>query len=245
MLAQMEPIDWRGGVQGAWNDAVAVTPRLVACLAIIGMGWMASRIVRRIATRVLYALHLGRLVDRAGFGVPLARAGIVDPAQVAAKLIGALVLVIAAQLAVSVFGPSPVSASLDRLLRFLPNLALALAILVVTGLVARFVALLAEPALQALEERRLLSGAAVAAIWVIGVFAALNQLAIAPDIVRILFAALVGGVTLTLVIKFGVGGIWAARDRFWPAVYDRVEHSASDPVPARTLDLRRRSGSDR
>jgi hypothetical protein len=25
-----------------------------------------------------------------------------------------------------------------------------------------------------------------------------------------------------MVIKFGVGGIWAARDRFWPGVYDAV-----------------------
>ncbi|MCP5029774.1 MAG: hypothetical protein GY929_26175, partial [Actinomycetia bacterium] len=36
------------------------------------------------------------------------------------------------------------------------------------------------------------------------------------------FTVFMGSIGAIVVIKFGVGGIWAARDRFWPAVYDRV-----------------------
>ena len=43
------------------------------------------------------------------------------------------------------------------------------------------------------------------------------------DVVDTLFQALIGSLAFILVIKFGVGGIWAARDRFWPKVYDAVE----------------------
>ena len=53
----------------------------------------------------------------------------------------------------------------------------------------------------------------------IGVFAALDQIEVATDIVNTLFTTIVGALGFILVIKFGVGGIWAARDRFWPAVY--------------------------
>ena len=31
------------------------------------------------------------------------------------------------------------------------------------------------------------------------------------------------GLAAILVIKFGIGGIWAARDRFWPKVYDALD----------------------
>jgi hypothetical protein len=41
-------------------------------------------------------------------------------------------------------------------------------------------------------------------------------------IVDTLFQAIMASLSLILVIKFDVGGIWAARDRFCPAVYDKV-----------------------
>ena len=65
-------------------------------------------------------------------------------------------------------------------------------------------------------------------IWFVGGFAALDQLAIAEDVVDTLFQYSVGAFFLILVIKFGIGGIWSARDRFWPGVYDRFEADKND-----------------
>ena len=33
---------------------------------------------------------------------------------------------------------------------------------------------------------------------------------------------IVSSLSLILILKFGIGGIWSARDRFWPAVYNSV-----------------------
>ena len=63
-----------------------------------------------------------------------------------------------------------------------------------------------------------------------GGFAALDQLGVAREIVSTLFQAAVYTLGLTLVIKFGVGGVASARDRFWPKVYDRLEGPASAPI---------------
>jgi hypothetical protein len=52
---------------------------------------------------------------------------------------------------------------------------------------------------------------------------AIDQLGFGGDIIDQLWTALTSGLAAILVIKFGVGGIWAARDRFWPKVYDAVE----------------------
>ena len=44
-----------------------------------------------------------------------------------------------------------------------------------------------------------------------------------------LFTAIVGSLSFILIIKFGVGGIWEARDRFWPRVYDALTGEESAP----------------
>ena len=74
----------------------------------------------------------------------------------------------------------------------------------------------------------LLAKAAFVAIWVIGGFAAFDQLDVASDTVDTLFQTVTYSLGLILVIKFGVGGIWAARDRFWPAVYDNIASSRDE-----------------
>jgi len=60
--------------------------------------------------------------------------------------------------------------------------------------------------------------------------AALDQVEIASDIVDTLFTVVLSSLAGILVIKFGIGGIWAARDRFWPGVYDKVG-AATAPNP--------------
>ena len=85
-----------------------------------------------------------------------------------------------------------------------------------------------EPAVAHLSAGALLKKLAFVAIWLIGGFAALDQLQVASDIVDTLFQTIVWSLGLIIVIQFGVGGIWAARDRFWPAVYDQVSDLDKD-----------------
>ena len=60
-----------------------------------------------------------------------------------------------------------------------------------------------------------------------------------------LFQAVVYGLFLILVIKFGVGGIWAARDRFWPTVYDGIaaQRSSTGPGSGHTTPAPERQAS--
>ena len=92
----------------------------------------------------------------------------------------------------------------------------------ITGAIANTVRSLVEPAVSHLDAGSFLARAAFVAIWVIGGFAAFDQLDIASDTVDTLFQTITYSLGLILVIKFGVGGVWAARDRFWPNVYDNI-----------------------
>ena len=132
------------------------------------------------------------------------------------------------QLAIGVFGDSAVHEAFDGLIAFIPKLFIAIIIVVITGVVANTVRSLVEPAVSHLGVGPLLAKAAFVAIWVIGGFAAFDQLEVASDTVDTLFQTVTYSLGLILVIKFGVGGVWAARDRFWPAVYDGIASSRNE-----------------
>ena len=63
-------------------------------------------------------------------------------------------------------------------------------------------------------------------VWLLFGLAALDQAQIAGDLIDTLTTAIFASLSAILVIKFGVGGIWAARDRFWPRVYDAIAENA-------------------
>lgn len=237
-------IEWQEGVRQAWVDVAAFVPRAAVLAVVLLAGWVVGGLAAGAVRRALHGFHAACLLERAGLGVGLARVGVADPVPVIASLVRAGVVLLALQLGLSAFGPNAVSSSIDSMLRLLPRIVVAFAIIVATGLAARFLRRVVAGTFANSDLARPLADVTAVAAWVIGCFAALDQLAVAEDIVRMLFAAIVFGTTAIAVIKFGVGGVWAARDRFWPAVYDRVGAAARPQAPP-VLDLRRKVTADR
>ncbi len=219
-LAQ-QSFDWRGPLEEALASVIDFVPKAIAFLAILLIGRWVAKLIQKGVTALLAKIRFDDVMDRAGIGGPLENAGFADSGRFIALLVYYGLMLLVLQLALSVFGPNAINDALDSILAFLPKAVVAIAIIIITGIVANAVSRMLEPAFSNMEAGDILRKVVTGAIWVIGVFAALDQVDIAPAITTTLFTALVGSVSLILVIKFGVGGIWAARDRFWPAVYDR------------------------
>ena len=227
----MLAIDWTQGFQDAWDDVAAFVPKLVAAIAVFIIGWIIAKVIRKVIVRVLNKIKLDSYVDKAGIGAPLERAGYPNSVDLIGKIIyfGLMLLVI--QLAVNVFGDSDISNAIDDMVAFIPKLVVAIVIVIITGVIANAVRDLMAPAVAHLSAGDLLKKIAFVGIWLIGGFAALDQLQVAADVVDTLFETIVYSLGFIIVIQFGVGGIWAARDRFWPAVYDQVSSQSSTPSP--------------
>lgn len=208
------------------DDLVDFLPKFLAALGILIIGWIVARIIQRVVVSILKRLRFDELVDKAGLGAGLARSGYPDSGVLLAKILYYVVLLIALQLAINVFGESQVQEALNGLIELLPKIVVALIIVVITGWVANVVRALVAPAVNHLGARVLIVNAVVATIWLIGVFAAIDQIGVAENVVQTLFQVVVGSLGFILIIKFGVGGVWAARDRFWPSVYDKFTSSA-------------------
>ncbi len=224
----MLAVEWSQGIEDAWSDLAGFAPKLIAAVVVLMVGWFIARIIRKVVEKVLSTIKFDQYVDKAGLGAPIERAGYPDSGKLLAKLIYYMIMLTVLQLAIGVFGDSAVNEAFDGLIAFIPKLFIAIIIVVITGVVANTVRSLVEPAVSHLGVGPLLAKAAFVAIWVIGGFAAFDQLEVASDTVDTLFQTVTYSLGLILVIKFGVGGVWAARDRFWPAVYDNIASSRNE-----------------
>jgi len=229
-------IEWSQGIEDAWTEVAAFVPKLAGALAVFLIGWIVAKIIRGVIVKVLNKVKLDTYVDKAGIGAPLERGGYPNSVDLIGKIIYFALMLLVIQLAVGVFGDSAISDAIDDMVAFIPKLVVAIVIVIITGVIASAVRELMEPAVGHLSAGPLLKKFAFVAIWLIGGFAALDQLEVASDIVDTLFQTIVWSLGLIIVIQFGVGGIWAARDRFWPAVYDQVSNMDKDKAKDESAD---------
>ncbi len=232
MTAVIAQINYREGIEEAWDDLVGFAPRLLAALAVLLVGWIIANLIRRGLTKGLTRLRFEQLIERSGLQAPLSRIGVRDSSRLLATLIYWAAMLLVLQLAIDTFGDSAIQEALDDLVGFLPDLFISIVIIVVVGAVASRVSSLVGELLEDQNYGTTVARIAGVSIWVVGLFAALDQIRIADDILNVLFIALVSTIGLTVAVMFGISGIQAARERFWPAVFDRFgSASTEDPDP--------------
>ncbi len=220
-------IDFDGILTDTFGDIADFVPKLVAFLLIFVIGMFVARLIRRVVGTVLTKIGFDGYIDKAGIGAPLERAGFADSGRFVAQIIYYLIGLLVLKLSLSAFGDNDISDALDGMIDFIPKLIVAIVIIVITGLVANAVGNMIRPALSEVDYGETLGKLATGAIWMIGIFAAIDQIDFAADIVDTLFTAIIGSLSAIIVLKFGIGGIWSARDRFWPNVYDRLSGTES------------------
>jgi Conserved TM helix len=215
-------IEWSQGITDAWKNVSTFVPKLIGFVVVLIIGMFVAKILRKIFRRILTAAKVDHVVDRSGFGRTLKQSGIGSASDLIVKVIYFGLVLLVLQIAIGVLGPNPISDALKSMMAYIPKIAVAIAILFVTGIVADKVGDVVRSVTGRQSYGSFATKAAVAGIWLIGGFAALDQIQVAKDVVDTLFRTVVASLGAILVIKFGVGGIWAARDRFWPRVYDAV-----------------------
>ncbi len=238
MILAQDSFDWRGPLENTFELVTNFVPLLGLFLLILVVGLFVARWIRRIMHRVLTSIRFDDYIDRSGIGGPLERAGYPDSGRFVAQIVYYLIVLMVLQMAFSVFGDNPITDALEGLVDWLPQLIVAIALIIIGGMVANVVGDLVGGATSGQDYGPFLSRAAVAGVWIFFGLAALDQIAIGEDVVDALTQVLLYGIGAAVVIKFGVGGIWAARDRFWPNVYDSLsgestERPASQPGDGR------------
>jgi Conserved TM helix len=214
-------VDYQGGIENAWSNVITFVPKLLAALLILLVGYFVAKVVAGILNKVLERVGFDRVVERGGVRQVLARSKY-DASDILAKLAFWTIMLLVLQLAFGVFGANPVSDLLRGLIAYLPNVFVAILILVIAAAIARAVTDLLSNLLGTVQGGQVLAKGAGVAILVFAIFAALDQLNIAPRIVTGLWYALLAAVVGSVIVAVGGGGI-RTMQRYWERAAGRAE----------------------
>lgn len=196
-------------VTTALQNLLGFLPALIGAIIILILGWIIAGIVAGLVERGLKAVGFERAAEGTGIAGFIQQAGSEWTAsRVIAEIVKWFIRLIALQAAASVLGLEQISEVINAVLLWLPNLVVALVIIVVAALIANFVAGIVRGATAEMgfTTPGLLANIARYAIIVFAAVAAVNQLGIAETVVNTLFIGLVGAVALAAGLAFGLGG---------------------------------------
>jgi hypothetical protein len=212
------------GMALAWGNAMTFLPKFLMFVVILVAGYFLAKFVAKLFDALLERVKFDNLVERGGVKRVLARSGL-DASDLLAKLLFYGLFLLVLQFAFGIFGPNPVSDLLTRVIAYIPNLVVAAIILIIAAAIAKGVKEILAVSLGGVSYGQMIAKGAAVAIVVIGVFAALDQLAIAPNIVRGIFYAMLAVVAGSAIIAIGGGGIQPMRQR-WERALNKVEGEA-------------------
>jgi hypothetical protein len=217
---------FKNGLGDAWASVATFLPKLVGFLLILIIGYFIAKALAKVVDRILERVGFDRMVERGGVGKALASTRY-DASDIVGKLVFYALFLFVLQLAFGVFGPNPVSDLIKGVIAYLPNVLVAIIIIVIGAAIAAAVKEIVEAALGGLSYGKSLAIVASSAILVVVVFAALDQLQIAPAIVRGLFYALLAILVGSSIVAIGGGGI-KTMSRYWERAAQRAEAETSN-----------------
>jgi hypothetical protein len=180
----------------------------VATLVILAGGWLLSRLIQTVTQRLLHQLGLDQASRRLRVDETLQQAGITAmPSRIVARLVFWVLMLTFILSAVETLGLTAVTATIDRLIAFLPNVIGAALILVLGLLLARLVRNLVSSGAAAADladAPRLGALAQGIVALVVGVIA-LEQLGVETDVVVTVITAVVGALAVTIGVAFALG----------------------------------------
>ena len=224
--------DWGTAIMSSAAAALALLlggiPRIIGFLVILLIGWLIASVIATAVAMLLRAVRFNDLAQRGGLAGFVQNMGIhTDAAGIVANVARWFVRLIVLVTAFDALGLPAVSQVLQQLLLWLPNLVVALVVLVIGGLAAGALGSLVRGATaeSGLGNPDLLATIARVAVWAFAIVVAVNQIGVAATLVNTLFTAVVGALALALGLAFGLGGRETAAQivRGW---YERSQQAA-------------------
>lgn len=212
-------------ITGAWNDAlnavITFLPNFAAFLAILFIGWLIARALRKLVNVVLERVGFDRAVERGGVNRALEQSKY-DASGLIATLVYYAVLLLVLQLAFSVFGPNAVSDLLAGIVAWLPRAIVAVVIVVVAAAIANALADVIGSALSSLNYGRLVARVVQVFVIALGVIAALNQIGVATAVTTPVLIAVLATVAGVIIVGLG-GGLLRPMEQRWERWLNRAE----------------------
>ncbi len=192
-----------------------VLPDIGLALLLLAAGWVLARFVRRILLRLLRVMRVDEVAERAGFEDFLVQGGVqYTTVTLIAGTVYWLILLGVFIALLDALGVRAAGELFARLMHFVPNVMLAVGILVFGTLLARVVGGVVTSYLSNVGSATAEPVGALAryAMLIFVLFMAAEQVAIGSAVLVSAFQIAFAAVCLAAALAFGLGGRdWAAR----------------------------------
>lgn len=203
-----------GSLRQSWHSLVTVLPDLMVALLLLIAGWLFARLLRRLVVRLLRAAHVDEIAERAGVDDFLVQGGVeITTVTLIAGTLYWLVLAAVFITLLDALGLRTADLLLERIAIFVPNLVVAIGILVFGSLLSRVIGGLVFSYLSNIGSAAAAPIGALAryALLVFVLFMAAEQLAIRTEVLVSAFQIAFAALCLAAALAFGLGGREWAR----------------------------------
>lgn len=204
-----------------WLNLSVFLPQIIGSFLLLIIGWIVAKIVRKVVLRFLKFIRLDTLAEKSGIDDFLVKGGVPYTTRtIVANLVYWFILFTVILALLNSLGLQAAAELFNRIILYIPNVIVAVLVLMFGALFARFVRGVSFTYLSNIG----IAGAQVMSNitqWAIVVFAfsvALEQLSIGGQILISAFQLAFGALCLAFALAFGLGGKeWAAHilEKFW------------------------------
>ena len=218
-----------------WGEAVLVSitsalmallsfvPALIGAIVLVIIGWWLGSALGRLVEGVLNRAGFEHAMEGAGVSSFINRtgAGQMRASHIIGEIVKWFVRLIFLELAAQALHLTAVTALLNSIVLWIPNLVVALIIVLLGFVLAQLVGRVLHGALakSGMGNADIMSAVAEYAIIGLAVITALNQIGVASTIIMILFGGIVLALALAAGLAFGLGGRDTAAE-IWQQSYE-------------------------
>jgi hypothetical protein len=213
-------------LQGAWEEMLLFLPNLIAAIIIFILGWFVAIWIGKLIAQILNKLKFDSVFEKTGWREALSNADVkVNPSSFIGAICKWILVVVFLMIVTDIMGWVAFAGLLAKIIAWMPNLLVAIIILVVAIIIADIVEKLVKVSTKkmGISSVNFLGSVVKGALYVFAGLAVLLQLGVTPEIVKVLIMGFVGTLTLALGLSFGLGGKDAAA-----RIIDDVRRKVSD-----------------
>ena len=194
-------------MQQGFDAFFAFIPNLIAFLVILIVGYFIAKVVSKIVEKALQKLGLDKALHESDAKQYVDKVSSnASPSAAIGRVFFYIIFVFVLTAAIGALKIPAVTAFMNQVLAYLPNVIAAIVIFVVAAAIAGAIAGAVAKLLGDTPTGKVVAAAVPSLIMLIAVFMILNQLKIAPEIVQITYTALLFSVALASALAFGLGG---------------------------------------
>lgn len=197
-----------------WTQLAGFVPQLMAALVLLFVGWVVAKLVRAGMVKLLRILQFDKLSERSGIEAFLKQGQLeVSLGGLLAGLMYWLIILIVIVTVSNSLGLHIVAELFNRIVLYIPNIIVAILVLVLGAILARFINRLIFAYLSNIGVQGALTISTISeyATLIFVFFVALEQLNIGRELLTAAFIIGFGAVGLAFALAFGLGGRdWAA-----------------------------------